>query len=101
MKNSLLLPAVTALILVTIPGASANAVRELPADQRPPVLKAYLDSFAAEVQRFFTMPKASAVAAAVNRVKVQPYRSPVSSPVVFAWRMLELKSVSRPPSGWP
>ena len=39
------------------------AVRELPPDRRPPVLKAYLDRFAAEVQRFFTVPKGSPVEA--------------------------------------
>jgi hypothetical protein len=39
------------------------AVRELPADMRPPVLKAYLDRFAGEVQRFFPVPKGSAVEA--------------------------------------
>lgn len=37
------------------------AVRELPAEARPPVLKAYLDRFATEVQRFFPIPKGSAV----------------------------------------
>jgi hypothetical protein len=35
------------------------AVRELPPEDRPPVLKAYLDSFATEVQRFFPVPKGS------------------------------------------
>jgi hypothetical protein len=35
--------------------------RELPPDMRPPILKAYLDRFAAEVQRFFPIPKGSAV----------------------------------------
>jgi deazaflavin-dependent oxidoreductase (nitroreductase family) len=38
-------------------------VREVPADMRPPILKAYLDRFAAEVQRFFPVPKGSAVEA--------------------------------------
>jgi hypothetical protein len=37
------------------------AVRELPLSMRPPVLKAYLDRFASEVQRFFPVPKGSAV----------------------------------------
>jgi deazaflavin-dependent oxidoreductase (nitroreductase family) len=37
------------------------AVRELPPSERPPVLKAYLDRFASEVQRFFPVPKGSAV----------------------------------------
>ena len=39
------------------------AVRELPPELRPPVLKAYLDRFAGEVQRFFPVPKGSAVEA--------------------------------------
>jgi deazaflavin-dependent oxidoreductase (nitroreductase family) len=37
--------------------------RELPPDMRPPILKAYLDRFAGEVQRFFSVPKGSAVEA--------------------------------------
>jgi hypothetical protein len=36
-------------------------LRELPADERPPILKTYLDHFAAEVQRFFPVPKGSPV----------------------------------------
>jgi hypothetical protein len=39
------------------------AVRELPPGMRPPVLKAYLDRFATEVQRFFPVPKGSPVEA--------------------------------------
>jgi hypothetical protein len=39
------------------------AVRELPSELRPPVLKAYLDRFAVEVQRFFPVPKGSEVEA--------------------------------------
>ena len=39
----------------------AYAVRELPPEMRPPVLKAYLDRFANEVQRFFPVPKGSPV----------------------------------------
>jgi hypothetical protein len=39
------------------------AVRELAREERPPVLKAYLDRFAGEVQRFFPVPKGSAVEA--------------------------------------
>jgi hypothetical protein len=39
------------------------AVRELPAELRPPFLKEYLDRFATEVQRFFPVPKGSAVEA--------------------------------------
>src|SRR5580704_10208760 len=37
------------------------AAREVPPDLRPPVLKAYLDRFAGEVQRFFPIPKGSPV----------------------------------------
>jgi hypothetical protein len=36
-------------------------VHELPPEMRPPVLKAYLDRFPGEVQRFFPVPKGSAV----------------------------------------
>jgi F420H(2)-dependent quinone reductase len=39
------------------------AACELPASARPPILKAYLDRFATEVQRFFPVPKGSAVEA--------------------------------------
>src|SRR5215472_16794359 len=39
------------------------AVCELPPAMRPPVLKAYLDRFAGEVQRFFPVPKGSPVEA--------------------------------------
>jgi hypothetical protein len=39
------------------------AVSELPPGMRPPVLKAYLDCFATEVQRFFPVPKGSPVQA--------------------------------------
>src|ERR1700704_4861857 len=35
------------------------AVREVPPNLRPPVLKAYLDRFAGEVQRFFPIPRGS------------------------------------------
>jgi hypothetical protein len=36
-------------------------VRELPAQERPPILKAYLDRFAVEVQRFFPVAKGAPV----------------------------------------
>ncbi len=39
------------------------AVREVPTEMRPPILKAYLDCFATEVQRFFPVPKGSAAEA--------------------------------------
>ena len=35
--------------------------RDVPLPSRAPVLKAYLDAFAAEVQRFFPVPKGSAL----------------------------------------
>ena len=38
-------------------------VRELPPGERPAVLKAYLDRFAGEVQRFFPLPKGSSAEA--------------------------------------
>ena len=41
----------------------AYVVRELTPTLRPPVLKAYLDRYATEVQRFFPVPKGSAVEA--------------------------------------
>jgi hypothetical protein len=42
------------------------AVRELAAGVRPPMLKAYLDRYASEVQRFFPIPKGSPVEAFVD-----------------------------------
>jgi hypothetical protein len=39
------------------------AVREIPPGMRSPILKAYLDRFAGEVQRFFPVPKGSPVEA--------------------------------------
>ena len=39
------------------------AVRELPPGERPPVLKAYLDRFAGEVQCFFPVPTGSPIEA--------------------------------------
>ena len=42
------------------------AVRELLPGMRPPVLKAYLDRYASEVQRFFPIPKGSAVESFVD-----------------------------------
>jgi len=38
-------------------------VRELPPSMRPPILKAYLDRYAGEVQRFFPVRKGSSVEA--------------------------------------
>jgi hypothetical protein len=39
---------------------------------RPPVLKAYLDRYASEVQRFFPIPKGSPVEAFVDLVPCYP-----------------------------
>jgi hypothetical protein len=47
-------------------------VRELPPDDRPPVLKAYLDRFATEVQRFFPVPKGSPVEAFADLAQRYP-----------------------------
>src|SRR6516225_9689897 len=45
------------VVLVRAMRRRRYAVRELPSELRPPVLKAYLDRFAVEVQRFFPVPK--------------------------------------------
>jgi hypothetical protein len=49
------------VVLVQAMRRRRYAVRELPPSMRPPLLKAYLDRFAGEVQRFFPVPKGSAV----------------------------------------
>ena len=49
------------VVLVRAMRRRRYAARELPPDMRPPILKAYLDRFAGEVQRFFPVPKGSAV----------------------------------------
>ena len=49
------------VVLVRALRRQRYAVRELPAEARPPVLKAYLDRYASEVQRFFPIPKGSPV----------------------------------------
>jgi hypothetical protein len=51
------------VVLVRAMRRRRYVVRELPPSMRPPVLKAYLDRFATEVQRFFPLPKGSAVQA--------------------------------------
>ena len=53
----------TAGEVVLVRAMRRYAVRELPLSMRPPVLKAYLDRFASEVQRFFPVPKGSAMEA--------------------------------------
>ena len=49
------------VVLVRAMHRHRYAVHELPPGMRPPVLKAYLDHFASEVQRFFPVPKGSPV----------------------------------------
>jgi hypothetical protein len=49
------------VVLVRAMRRRRYAARELPSGMRPPILKAYLDRFAGEVQRFFPVPKGSAV----------------------------------------
>jgi len=48
------------------------ALRELPSAERPAVLKAYLDGFAKEVQRFFPIPKGSPVEAFTDLSPLYP-----------------------------
>ena len=49
------------VVLVRAMRRRRYAVRELPPGMRSPILKAYLDRFAGEVQRFFPVPKGSPV----------------------------------------
>ena len=51
------------IVLVRAMRRRRYAVREIPPNMRPAVLKAYLDRFAGEVQRFFPVPKGSPVEA--------------------------------------
>jgi hypothetical protein len=51
------------VVLVRAMRRRRYAVRELPPGKRSPILKAYLDRFAGEVQRFFPVPKGSPVEA--------------------------------------
>ena len=57
------------------------AVRELPPGMRPPVLKAYLDRYASEVQRFFPIPKWSPVEAFVDLAPRYPVFELSPSPI--------------------
>ena len=54
------------IVLVRALRRRRYTARELLPDMRPPVLKAYLDRFAAEVQRFFPVPKGSPVDAFID-----------------------------------
>jgi hypothetical protein len=49
------------IVLVRAMRRHRYAVNELPASLRSPILKAYLDRYATEVQRFFPVPKGSPV----------------------------------------
>ena len=51
------------VVLVRAMRRRRYAVHELPPGMRSPILKAYLDRFAGEVQRFFPVPKGSPVEA--------------------------------------
>ena len=51
------------VVLVRAMRRRRYAVREVPPGMRSPILKAYLDRFAGEVQRFFPVPKGSPVEA--------------------------------------
>jgi hypothetical protein len=48
------------------------SVQEVPVAMRPPMLKAYLDRFVTEVQRFFPVPKGSGVEAFTDLVTRYP-----------------------------
>jgi hypothetical protein len=51
------------IVLVRALRRRRYAAREISSQMRPPILKAYLDRFAGEVQRFFPVPKGSPVEA--------------------------------------
>ena len=51
------------IVLVRAMRRRRYTAREIPPSIRPPILKAYLDHYATEVQRFFPIPKGSAVEA--------------------------------------
>jgi deazaflavin-dependent oxidoreductase (nitroreductase family) len=55
--------AASEVVLVRAMRRRRYAARELSPGERPPVLKAYLDRYASEVQRFFPVPKGSPVEA--------------------------------------
>ena len=57
------------------------AVRGVPSSMRPPVLKAYLDRYASEVQRFFPIPKGSPVEAFVDLAPRYPVFELSPSPI--------------------
>ena len=75
------------IVLVRALRRRRYTARELPPDMRPPVLKAYLDHFAGEVQRFFPVPKGSPVEAFIDLAPRYPVfaldaqNDSVSSPI--------------------
>ena len=60
------------IVLVRALRRRRYAVGELPPEMRPPVLKAYLDRYAREVQRFFPVAKGSPEAAFTDLARRYP-----------------------------
>src|SRR3984893_6243863 len=69
------------VVLVRAMRHRRHAVRELAPGMRPPVLKAYLDRYANEVQRFFPVPKGSPVEAFVDLAPRYPVFELSPSPI--------------------
>jgi len=69
------------VVLVRAMRRRRYAVRELPPEMRPPVLKTYLDRYASEVQRFFPIPKGSPVEAFVDLAPRYPVFELSPSPI--------------------
>jgi hypothetical protein len=69
------------VVLVRAMRRRRYAVGELPPGMRPPVLKAYLDRYASEVQRFFPIPKGSPVEAFVDLAARYPVFELSPSPI--------------------
>lgn len=69
------------------------AVRELPLGMRSPILKAYLDRFAGEVQRFFPVPKGSPVEAFNDLAPRYPVfeLQPIDESAQCPWRTMQAK----------
>jgi hypothetical protein len=69
------------VVLVRAMRRRRYAVRELPPGMRPPVLKAYLDRYSTEVQRFFPVPKGSPAEAFVDLAPRYPVFELSPSPI--------------------
>jgi hypothetical protein len=69
------------IVLVRAMRRRRYAVRELPPGLRPPLLKAYLDRYASEVQRFFPIPKGSSVEAFADLAPRYPVFELTPSPI--------------------